>query len=748
MPSWLAAGRRAIKRIVGGRKDHAVEVLDLRGVVVASAIEDVYQVKKKLGEGQTATVYEGIRLADGKPYALKAFRLTDGLQAACEGLRDEVQILRALPDHPGIVNLLEIVSTPGFVYLAMELVAGGDLLSPIEERGAYNEHTAMRLFAQMTDAVSAMHQAGIVHRDLKPENVCFTDKSRRRIKIIDMGAAGFLTESGLSDLCGTPLYAAPEVTPWYFADEKGPPPPRYDERVDLWSMGVALYVMLSGAAPFDQEQPVDQLLREVIRGRLGMSSPDWKHISNPAKSVVRGLLATDPNHRMPMAELREHPWLTEHMQTLDHERASIAAEQAAAAEASAAAAADDPELLKFLGYLSRCIVRHAALGRPTDGVCLLVSSGAVGGSSSQATALPSYTLLLENGTAIVAPGQHLELPLASIACTRAHLLRWVAGELPLVPHLPAHASLASFLACFAPDPSGFALHCRENGLQPAVKGRPARSRSSSAPTAAVVASAAHGTRPPPPGMGMGPAASHGTPGRAAAHHHVVPVTVAPPPGMGLSHRPPPPGGLGVGPHAHRPPAPPGKGMGAPPPPPGMGAGPLRGGVPPPPPGNGPARMPPPQPRSPQMSPPPRSPPPPRAQPPPPRSPPHHQPPPPPGMGMRPGPPRPMPPPPSAAAQPSMQSPPVPPSFRPPPPGCGHHRSLSAGSGGGVGGGQRALGAHGVPTLGLSGLRPPPPAAPRPASYDRRAEAEFSPRFAGDLSPRAQHMAANNELQAL
>ena len=123
----------------------------------------------------------------------------------------------------------------------------------------------MRLFAQMADAVDAMHQSGIVHRDLKPENVCFTDKARQKIKIIDMGAAGFLDESGLSDLSGTPLYAAPEVVPWFYASERGPPPARYDERVDLWSMGVALYVMLSGAAPFDQDQPVEDLLREITR---------------------------------------------------------------------------------------------------------------------------------------------------------------------------------------------------------------------------------------------------------------------------------------------------------------------------------------------------------------------------------------------------------------------------------------------------------------------------------------------------
>ena len=172
----------AIKKAMGRKKAHVAEVIDLRSVVVANNIEDVYTVQRRLGEGQTAVVLEGIRLADGKSYALKGFRMAE-MRGTCEGLRDEVKVLRALPEHPSIVGLREIVSTPGCVYLAMELVAGGDLLSPIEEHGAYSERAALKLFAQMVDAVDCMHRQGIVHRDLKPENVCFTHRSRQKLKV-------------------------------------------------------------------------------------------------------------------------------------------------------------------------------------------------------------------------------------------------------------------------------------------------------------------------------------------------------------------------------------------------------------------------------------------------------------------------------------------------------------------------------------------------------------------------------------
>ena len=298
-----------ISKIFKARPEQSASVLDLRGVVVASSIEDVYVVKRRLGEGQTAMVYEGVRRADGKSYALKAFKLDDGRDASCEGLRDEVEILRALPKHSGVCTLREIISTPGCVYLSMELVAGGDLLSPIEERGAYSESTACSLFAQMVDAVDFMHQAGVVHRDLKPENVCFTDKRRTRLR------SSTWVRRASSRSRAWPISAARPVRrarghAVVLRRRKGPPPPRYDERVDLWSMGIALYVMLSGSAPFDQEQPVDKLLKEVCRGRLGMATPDWRHISSEAKAVVKGLLAVKPADRMGMAQVRARPRLT------------------------------------------------------------------------------------------------------------------------------------------------------------------------------------------------------------------------------------------------------------------------------------------------------------------------------------------------------------------------------------------------------------------------------------------------------
>lgn len=134
----------------------------------------------------------------------------------------------------------------------------------------------------MSRCIAATLQVGVVHRDLKPENICFTHQDQSQIKLIDMGAAGFDSPAGLSELCGTPLYAAPEITPWYFADnpKAAAKCPRYGREVDYWSLGIALFVMLSGEAPFEQDQPVELLLAEVRRGKLDFSGPLWSKVTS------------------------------------------------------------------------------------------------------------------------------------------------------------------------------------------------------------------------------------------------------------------------------------------------------------------------------------------------------------------------------------------------------------------------------------------------------------------------------------
>ena len=158
----------------GPKGQHLTGVMDLPGVQMAESSEDLYQTVRQVGAGQTAIVYEGVRRADGVHYALKHFTELRGDKEAIRAFRAEVETLRELGSHRFIVSLQGVVSTPTAAIVVMELVSGGDLLSPIERNGPYSERRAQHVFAQIVHAVRHLHSLGIVHRDLKPENICFT----------------------------------------------------------------------------------------------------------------------------------------------------------------------------------------------------------------------------------------------------------------------------------------------------------------------------------------------------------------------------------------------------------------------------------------------------------------------------------------------------------------------------------------------------------------------------------------------
>ena len=236
---------RKLKAVFGGSEkgEHLRGIVSIPGVQVVESHEELYRTVRKLGSGITATVHEGVGRADGVRYALKHFSHASlrGDDEAVDLFRTEVEVLRKSGSHRFVVSLHDVLSTPLAAIMVMELVTGGDLMSPIERQGGgpYSERRAQHIFAQMTLAVRHLHSLGIVHRDLKPENVCFTTAEQRWIKLIDLGAAGLLQAGdadggGLSELCGTPLYAAPEVTPWFYVktDEQAARCWRYGKEVD------------------------------------------------------------------------------------------------------------------------------------------------------------------------------------------------------------------------------------------------------------------------------------------------------------------------------------------------------------------------------------------------------------------------------------------------------------------------------------------------------------------------------------
>jgi calcium-dependent protein kinase len=175
-----------------------------------------------------------------------------------EALINEINVVKSL-DHPNIMKVYEFFNKDNSLYIISELLSGGELLDKINEAGNLNEDVSSFLMKQIFSAVDFCHQKGIIHRDLKPENILIESEEEANkefftVKIIDFGTSGKLKSGEMFNLTvGTPLYVSPEVLK-----------NKYNEKCDMWSCGVIMYMMLSGNPPFkgDNDEEIYQAVKE------------------------------------------------------------------------------------------------------------------------------------------------------------------------------------------------------------------------------------------------------------------------------------------------------------------------------------------------------------------------------------------------------------------------------------------------------------------------------------------------------
>ncbi|EAW72834.1 pregnancy upregulated non-ubiquitously expressed CaM kinase, isoform CRA_a [Homo sapiens] len=207
-------------------------------------ISSVYEIRERLGSGAFSEVVLAQERGSAHLVALKCIpkKALRGKEALVE---NEIAVLRRI-SHPNIVALEDVHESPSHLYLAMELVTGGELFDRIMERGSYTEKDASHLVGQVLGAVSYLHSLGIVHRDLKPENLLYaTPFEDSKIMVSDFGLSKIQAGNMLGTACGTPGYVAPELL------EQKP----YGKAVDVWALGVISYILQrlhpapSGARP-------------------------------------------------------------------------------------------------------------------------------------------------------------------------------------------------------------------------------------------------------------------------------------------------------------------------------------------------------------------------------------------------------------------------------------------------------------------------------------------------------------------
>mmetsp|Transcript_86049 Transcript_86049/g.200077 ORF Transcript_86049/g.200077 Transcript_86049/m.200077 type:complete len:322 (+) Transcript_86049:42-1007(+) len=253
-----------------------------------------------LGKGLGGEVVLVRGKGSDKSFAMKTVKKKQrGDVANKASLTNEVEIFMAL-DHPHIVQLHSIYETGSHLFLLMECCSGGELYARLQQRGAFPDADAIEATQQMLKAVSYLHGRRIVHRDLKLENFLYqSDEPTAHLKLIDFGFAHVWDGVTLMKApCGSLSYVSPDVL---FGDG-------YTDKCDLWSLGVIVWMLLSGYPPFHGEE-------QVIMTKIKAGQPDWSHqkrwkpVTTEAIDFVRKLLVKEPKRRMDASAAARHPWL-------------------------------------------------------------------------------------------------------------------------------------------------------------------------------------------------------------------------------------------------------------------------------------------------------------------------------------------------------------------------------------------------------------------------------------------------------
>ncbi|KAG4100259.1 Pkinase-domain-containing protein [Neocallimastix lanati (nom. inval.)] len=254
-----------------------------------------YVFQKTVGEGNFAKVKLAKHKLTGVEVAIKIIDKTRIDEKKLGKLYREVKIMKFL-NHPNIVKLFEVIETKNTLFLVMEYSSGGELYDYLVVHGRMKEKEARVKFRQILSAVNYCHNKRVIHRDLKAENLLLD--ANFDIKIADFGFSNYYDpESKLDTFCGSPPYAAPEL----FQGKRYTGP-----EVDIWSLGVILYVLTTGCLPFDGKN-LQEMRESVCRGKYRIPF----YLSDSCEKLLRKFLVRDPYKRASLEMLIDDPWINE-----------------------------------------------------------------------------------------------------------------------------------------------------------------------------------------------------------------------------------------------------------------------------------------------------------------------------------------------------------------------------------------------------------------------------------------------------
>eukprot|EP01006_Ploeotia_vitrea_P017931 TRINITY_DN49170_c0_g1_i1.p1 TRINITY_DN49170_c0_g1~~TRINITY_DN49170_c0_g1_i1.p1 ORF type:complete len:659 (+),score=42.58 TRINITY_DN49170_c0_g1_i1:34-2010(+) len=259
-------------------------------------IEDVFDVAEQIGDGQYAKVFRATEKETGVDVAMKIIKKRK--KGITHAIREERDLL-VLCAHPQILKLHEVYESELEIYLATELLSGGTLWDRVLSGQVSTERIASNIFRQLLFALGNVHSKNVIHRDIKPQNVMFLEANTvTGLRLIDFGTAvKQKKEVEIDKQVGTVKFMAPEM-----ANKKV-----YDEKVDMWSLGVVLYIMLSGLEPFTGQGT--SLFVAIREAKVDYSAPPWQVVSTQAKDLLKKILVKNPKDRLSAEEAAKHAWV-------------------------------------------------------------------------------------------------------------------------------------------------------------------------------------------------------------------------------------------------------------------------------------------------------------------------------------------------------------------------------------------------------------------------------------------------------
>jgi hypothetical protein len=253
-------------------------VVEIKKAIGYASLFDYYDVKESVGKGKFGTIKVGIHKKTGKKVAVKIMKKKEMSMQDIVLQKREIEILK-ICQHPSIIRLLDVFENHDYIYIVMEYCRGGDLFTFLEKRDfTIPESKASQLTHAITTGIFYLHRFGIAHRDLKPENILMTDDTDKAMpKLVDFGLSKIIgPNETCNDPFGTLSYVAPEVL------LQKP----YDKTVDFWSLGVIIYLLLSGTLPFDDDDD-REIARQTIHDDPDFSYKAWKKIDKGVIDMIK-----------------------------------------------------------------------------------------------------------------------------------------------------------------------------------------------------------------------------------------------------------------------------------------------------------------------------------------------------------------------------------------------------------------------------------------------------------------------------